>query len=200
MYSLCVESLKKGSCMKSSLLILAGALVSFSCAAAEPPAAKPDAAKPDNAKSDAAATPVAKTPAKPAAPSSAGYLAKASSGPLRFAPAVPPRSTTELPALPVVPVQQLTRPPEFPKVVEGPQTIVTTRAPETMMAVYPPAEQSAASNKGSIQLNAFVLTPQALVRFFPHGKVEGAEAVASIPFQVPIRPTSEGSSATYTVK
>ena len=196
---LCIVTMSNGEerqSMKLCLLIF----VSISCVAAEPPTANPEATKPDVSTTDAA-KPVTKSATKPAASANAGYLAKANAGPLRFAPVAPVRSTAALPALPLTRDPQPTRPPEFPKIVEGPQTIVTTRAPETVLAVYPPADQSASTTKGAADLGSAVyLTPQGLVRFFPNGKPMSVDALVNLPFQVPVRVGPEGSSATYTIR
>ena len=145
--------------------------------------------------------PAVKNTATPVA-SGAGYLANAKAGPLRFAPAVPPRPA-DLPPVPVTHDPQPTRPPEFPKVAEGPQTIVTTRRDETPTAVFPPSESTAPKARSAADFGATLfLTPQMLVRFFPNGKPIGAAlgTEQTIVFQVPVRPAPESSSATYTVK
>lgn len=192
--------------MKASLLLLVCSSASILAAAAEPTPTKTGAAQPetanavatktDSTKTAAAAKPTAKS--APTAPPGAGYLAKASAGPLRFAPVPTPKNLADLPPLPTSRDPQPTRPPEFPKVVEGPQTIVTTRPPEPVPAMFPP---NATASKGGVEAAASVyLTPQALVRFFPHGAPAGMDAFVNVPFQVPIRPAPEGSSATYTIK
>ena len=191
--------------MKASLLLLVCSCASMLAATAEPTPTKTEAAKPETATTVSTKTDSTKTAAavKPAAKSAAtaapgtGYLAKSSAGPLRFAPVPTPKNLADLPPLPTSRDPQPTRPPEFPKVVDGPQTIVTTRPPEPVLAVFPPA---ATASKGVEGNASAYLTPQALVRFFPNGAPAGIDAFVNVPFQVPIRPAPEGSSATYTIK